>query len=411
MKYWKALQNCSTPVEKAKVEPDGVLMLGRGTYYHSQEKGRGGGRPHKTGSGSSKQQRRSSSKQPRQAPLTPNLARTGKPEWVHSPFEQWEDLDDANTMRRWGRAKLWPTILAPQQQAGAFLKELRQPTSKLWDPGAWHEADRRPLLAAVFRVLAVAGNSVHNKWRFVPAAISKTWDDAVQKLAIGLSLPQPVVENALLVIFPLSIDGVDGLLATSPCVTIKGAPTHLLSKTGETREPEQLEGARIVKALSSGGEGGEGELAGVHVKWFNEYPQVYLGQSTGEGRKVTVNLPLHRFVLWVYDGMPRTDGTSSAPTTQRVAMHLCGCSACINPRHVYWGSKSQNGKMDGDRRVTRNVLARSGRVKEEEECKLADLVACVLPPPVPAEGGQGGGGLPDVMESKRDWCTWFATLT
>jgi hypothetical protein len=323
--------------------------------------------------------------------VTPSLPLTGAPD-RHSPFVPFKAREAAD-LGRLGRVNMWFLRQLPRHRTKAvkkadkkadsgeeeeeverrrrsragprnLLKELREP-SQHWAVGELWGA--RPSLAFVretVKFLAAVGNCVHNKWRSVPQCVSVQWHVAVARLADAFGMRQSVVANALLVLFPLTFradaltfsQGGGGIAANkSPCLTLLGAPSRLL--------PAQ--GAGVPLGAGSVDRLADADMVGFpKIKFWGEYPYLQLNKQTV--------LSVAHFVLWAYCGKHARLGDRDPLI---VVMHICGCPACVDPKHLYYGTQSENCTKKHEKRVVRKgpYARRFG----EEGGSLDALVAAV----------------------------------
>lgn len=313
----------------------------------------------------------------REAPLTPNRPTLAT---VHSPFvgfpQELEALDRAayDAPLRFGRAAPFVASLRPVGMLPPLDSVCSPGRVGLWAPGLGAASRRKRLLRHVFDTLGVIGGAVHPKWRFVSNQ-QGGWDDAVERIATALRLHDGIVENALLVLFPLSpnprrneLRAERAFINGSACVTVGGGPEATLQPVGfqpaaVLQHPQRGRVVRTLRqeadALPVGG-GLRGrhlcKLADRKLGWLNGYPRLHMGRS---GSKKSVGVRLHRFVLWAYAGLPSR--------ARPLAMHACGCKACINPKHLFYGNASENGTKGSKvvmRVIDRYTAPRGGRANE-----------------------------------------------
>lgn len=75
----------------------------------------------------------------------------------------------------------------------------------------------------------------------------------------------------------------------------------------------------------------------------------------------------HRFILWVAKG-PSLNEEPAGQDKSQPAMHVCDSKGCLNPKHIWWGTPSENKRATAEAYF--DVITRSVPEQRDNEYKL-----------------------------------------
>ena len=253
---------------------------------------------------------------------------------------KWAVEDITVNLRRRGVSLIFPATrradLKPVPEELLANMATGWPVSSTW----------RDITKAVYNTLGELGSKLSDKFRVVPAQVLGKWHEECERVAESLGLEGTVVQNAMLLQYPLMHPGINPELrvAQSPCMFLITRQQRAQASSANVRLPagmtavgdrdytEVVPGVGVVPRMC--GSTGKNRRKGKETDHESCKPSYVWVRLAKTGEK-PVEMMAHRLMAWVFLG-------PSGDRSRDVVMHVCDEPACVNPWHMYWGTRGEN---------------------------------------------------------------------